>query len=283
MFLLLLASASYAQEPAQEPAPPTSLELRAALDALRHESRRPVNGSTGPKEHLLDALLRLDADVPTDRLVERLEEDTLPETYLLLARAEQPDVAALRLLLDAAPIDSGAHWATACLLAQLDAPDLAARLLERDPPTGPRAWSGTSCRRARTSPLDSATGQRESNPRSLRGPRSIEAHDRLPLRGRLLDHLLGECPERGLIGPPLEHAIVWTTPRAYERALRAYLDGVREALLRVALRLEARGRLEDAHGVLGRTVVLVEIDDARTGENPALPKPPALPWVRYGE
>ncbi len=107
-------------------------------------SRSPVPPSFGPrstpcvsgraKSAILDALLRLDAEVPVALLVERLDEDCLVETYLLLARGRETNTAVFSRLFAAAPRESGARWAAACALTERRDPGIRPGLFpELDP------------------------------------------------------------------------------------------------------------------------------------------------------
>jgi len=103
---------------------PTLLEL------VKRQNRR-LNGPVPlVKKAALDALIRLDADVPAGLLYHGLNEVCLAETLILLAKNPEKNRNGLFYLMDYDDVDNQHWWATAAVLTSLNPLGLAERLLK---------------------------------------------------------------------------------------------------------------------------------------------------------
>ncbi len=101
--------------------------IPALLELVDREHWRPSDASAIVKKAALDALIGLDAPVPAEMLMARLEEEYMPETLILLAKEKSCDD--LLHLMDLLPKDEQEWWVTAGLLTSMRPPGLARRLL----------------------------------------------------------------------------------------------------------------------------------------------------------
>lgn len=105
----------------------------ALIAALEHENRRAPDGSDEPTRCLLDALIRLDARVPADVILARVEPQFAPQAHLLMAKGEKPDLDGLLRLYELGWTDLLAHWASACKLVAARDPRILHSLLFATP------------------------------------------------------------------------------------------------------------------------------------------------------
>lgn len=282
----------------------------ALLAALEQENRRPPAYADDPKRSILDALILLGADVPAALLTERLEESSLAETYLLLARDTEHGADGLVALLEAAPKDHVARWAAAAALVAASDRRVARQLLlgteweldvvvADDDAVSPNLYSGWGGRwsaaheiwpphvtyelllPAAGEPLLPIQHRRTEATRSGAMPKPVLAWERPAWRTRLLGELLGASEERELLASPdliLDDA---ENAEAYREALRAHCAGLRERLGRVAARLERSGLLENAADVAAAVQLRVRLHDRRTERQTPLPTPPDLAGVVF--
>ncbi len=101
----------------------------ALFELVGRENKRAPGPVPVVKKAALDALIGLDAEVPVEFLSAGLHEDYLAETLILLARNADENQDALLGLMDHGPVDGQHWWAAAALLAPLEPPGLAQRLL----------------------------------------------------------------------------------------------------------------------------------------------------------
>lgn len=285
----------------------------ALLAALERENRGPPEGDLSAKGAILDALVLLEARVPAALLTERLEESSLPETYLLLLRDAEHGADGLLALFDAAPPERTARWAAASALVAARDPRVARRLLlgmewelevgVREPGSSrwlPFGGAGGGWSVAHElwpprvsyelllpgdgAPLLPIPYRRMEETRSGSLPHRVLARERAARRDRLLEELLGESEERGLLRRPEDQHLAWSSTEgaeAYRLALRARCLELRERLTRVASRLEGLGLLERSGEVATALVLRVRLHDLREEPKEPLPSPPELPGVLF--
>lgn len=282
----------------------------ALLAALERENRSASAGAHSTRSAILDALIGLDANVPVALLTQRLEESSLPETYVLLMRDQKHAADALLALFDAAAVDASARWAAACTLVEARDARVAERLLAgmeweldfvvRD--AGSSASIGYGSEGGRwcsaherwpprvtyelllpedDAPLSPIQHTRTERTRSGTLPTRVEARQRGAWKVRLIDRLLGDVEERGLLQRSEDQYLDWTDAEAYARALRAHCLSLRDRIARVAVRLETLGLLEHAQEVSASVALRVRIHGLRESPPAPLPPPPELPGVVY--
>jgi hypothetical protein len=284
----------------------------ALLRALQRENERGIDKSDTSKRAILDALIVLDAQVQPGLLMQRLERTSLTETCLLLLQYKAGASDALLELFDKAPSHTKAPWAAACALVSNRDKRIAERLIAG------RAWELD----LKVSGLGRGGGwaycggdprwhsSHENWPpkvtydlrlpeygaallliRSVRteGTRSglveqgIAERERNALRIRLLNVLLGEEQERGLLRPSEDFALDVTSVEDYHRKLQDHCMDLRDRLTHVALRLEALGHLEHAQELADLIVLHIRLHDFFSEDGARLPRPPDLPWVEFEE
>jgi len=107
--------------------------LKDSIPALLKLVTRENQRNTGPvpivKKAALDALIRLDADVPGGLLSTGLHKDYLAETLILLAKNPDKNRDALFSLMDYGPVEGQHWWAAAGILASLKPKGLTERML----------------------------------------------------------------------------------------------------------------------------------------------------------
>lgn len=279
----------------------------ALLAALERENRRPAEGADLPKRAVLDALVRLEATVPTALLTQRLEESSLAVTYLLLMRGAEGAGDGLLALFDAAPLDAEARWAAACALVEARDERIAGRLLAgeweldvtvRDAGSTASVVHGGAGGGALSShepwpprvrhelvlpedaaPLSSIQHVRTEGGRFARAPSRVGAEKRFALRVRLIDVLLGEVEERGLLQRSESLVLEWAGAEAFVGALRSHCQSLLERLARVAKRLASLG--SSAQEISDALTLRVAIHDLRSGRPEPLPSPPEITGVVY--
>lgn len=101
----------------------------ALLELIDRENQRDPGPVPPVKKAALDALIRLDADVPFELLRVGLHADYTAETLILLARDPEINMEALFDLMDFGPVNGQHWWAAAGILASIEPIGLAARLL----------------------------------------------------------------------------------------------------------------------------------------------------------
>ncbi|MEO6709654.1 MAG: hypothetical protein ABI054_11175, partial [Planctomycetota bacterium] len=103
------------------------------IASLERENRRTVDSSSEPTRCLLDALIRLDARVSADVLLTRPQTEFASQTYLLLAKADRPDLQGLLRFYDLGWDSLAGHWASACTLVAAGGTGVVQRLLVAQP------------------------------------------------------------------------------------------------------------------------------------------------------
>lgn len=102
----------------------------ALLELVERENNRPPEASPLTKKAALDALVRLDADVPAELLTSRIAEEHYSETMILLARNKEENQEDLLCFMDRLPIHGKHWWVAAVYLTSVKPPGLAQRLLQ---------------------------------------------------------------------------------------------------------------------------------------------------------
>lgn len=284
--------------------------IPALVEALGRENAAPPDHADFTKVAILDALILLEAEVPATLVTQRLEANTLAPSFLLLARQGESAADGLLALFDAAPANDEARWAAACALVAARHPRIAQRLLAgmeweldlvvRDPGSGAAVgqtggiacWTSAHAQwpprviydlrlPADGEPLMPVGFERRERTRSGRLPARLYAPERTAWRARLIDDLLGESEERGLLRRSEDMSIEWTDADAYAGAVRAHCLDFHDRIARVAARLESAGFLERGQDVAASATIRIRIHDLR--DSPATPLPPApeLPRVTY--
>jgi len=105
----------------------------ALIASLEREKRSTKYWNPEPTRCLLDALIRLDARVSADLLLTRPKKEFASQTYLLLAKADPPDLEGLVRFFDLGWDSLSGHWASACTLVAAGEPRVVEPLLIAQP------------------------------------------------------------------------------------------------------------------------------------------------------
>jgi hypothetical protein len=280
------------------------------LKALERENGRAPDRPDTSKRAILDALVVLEAQVPLELLMQRLEQKSMPETCLLLLRDQEHASEALLQLFDAADLSEKARWAAACALVSMRDERIAERLLagmewEFDVVVNELGGGHTSCasfggsfwgsahaawpprvtydlrlpeRGAALTPIQFA---RREDTRKGQLPGQVSLEERTALKSRLLETLLGDAEERALLRPSECFQMDWTDADAYQKQLQERCADLRDRLTRVALRLESNGLVKHAQELSARIVLRARLKDFREDRGTGLPAPPELPGIVF--
>jgi hypothetical protein len=283
----------------------------ALIERLRRENERHADNYYSAKRTVLDALLRLDAQVPIDVVLARPERDFVSQMYLLLVRNREHGRDGLTQLLDLRWIDTTAHWASACALVEARDPRIAACLISgwdwefsvgvRDLKSNVElSWSGwgsVSCTAheiwpPRTSytlvlptkeqPLQPIAFNRREAKTCMFSPHTVEPYERTELRARLLDRLLRDEPERTLAHESEDLFIEWREGASLDTPLRDRVSELRDRIGKMAVALRRIGLIDD-RTVLPPLSFRVRIQDLRDNHAAPLPPPPSIDGVTYEE
>ncbi len=276
---------------------PLLLEQLAASNALGRGE------SIDTRRLLLDALIRLDVDVPAELLTARLERDLLPQTTILLARERDAPLDALLALLDAGEPGDGHRWAAAAVLVERRAPGVAAWLLERvhvrlgvavrDPGACDEVWLGHGVGggrwmspHARALPRvhyllrvgdRAAPGwrvlvggalpvyyEREAGVRSGRSNTRVAPTRAGEFAERLLAALVERRPdELGLAARTIAHD--WRGAQAYEREVRSVAESIENDWRALVATLRALELVASDASFAERPPIELEVHDFREG------------------
>jgi hypothetical protein len=282
----------------------------ALVTALEHENARAANGSEHPTRAILDALIRLEARVPHGTLLARPDVRFAAQVYVLSMHDAEHGAEALAQLMAQGFFQSPAHWAAACALTHARDRRVAEHLLAgsaweleigvRLPGSEaelglygsggqwstphaswpPRAYYDLRLPKP-DEPLQPIAHVRREHLRS--GPRDpvIPAEERTGWRVRLIDALLREAPERGLLHGSESFVVDLVDAASYQREIQGRVDELIGRWERVLAALDRQDLIGDPVPVRARLSFAIRIVDLRPEGSPALPLPPQRADVRY--